>query len=143
MTFAFTSNDRVTVTIGDLGNPALLAELAASAYDVIVDDASHLWGHQLLALEILFPSIREGGVYVIEDIETSFGSHREPWSQGAEIDTYTILSRLIALVAGKGREHPLLAPTSLDSHPILGFWREIESITVVNDACLITKSGYY
>ena len=137
------ANDRVTVTIGDLGDPALLAELASSAYDVIVDDASHMWGHQLLALEILFPSIREGGVYVVEDIETSFVSNREPWAQGAETDTYTILSRLSALVAGKGREHPLFAPMSLDSHPILGFWREIESITVVNDACLITKSGYY
>ena len=137
------ANERVSVTVGDLGDPAVLAELASSAYDVIIDDASHLWGHQLLALEFLFPSIRQGGMYVIEDIETSFGSNREPWSQGAETDTYTIVDRLMALVAGKGREHQLFANPNVESHPILGFWREIESITVVNDACLIAKSGYY
>jgi hypothetical protein len=137
------ANDRVTVTVGDLGDPGVLSRLATSAYDVILDDASHLWGHQLLAFEILFPSVREGGVYIIEDIETSFGEHRESWSQGAEIDTYTILSRLIGLVAGKGRDHPLVSGTSLDHHPALGFWQDIESVTIVSDACLIAKRGYY
>lgn len=137
------ANDRVTVTVGDLGDRELLERLASSAYDVILDDASHMWGHQLLALEMLFPSVREGGLYIIEDIETSFGSNREPWSQGAEVDTYTILSCLIALVAGKGDDHPLLEHATADSHPVLGFWRAIESITIVNEACLIAKSRYY
>lgn len=137
------ANERVTVTVGDLGDTELLRQLAASAYDVILDDASHLWGHQLLAFEILFPAVREGGLYIIEDIETSFGLNREPWSQGLEADTYTILSHLAALVAGRGREHPLLSNAGLHDHPALGFWRDIESVTVVNDACLIAKTKYY
>ena len=81
-------------------------------------------------------------MYIIEDIETSFGANRQPWSQGAEVDTYTILSRLIALVAGKGDDHPLLEKATADHHPVLGFWRAIESITIVNEACLIAKSRY-
>jgi hypothetical protein len=137
------ANERVAVTIGDLGDPELLRRLAASAYDVILDDASHLWGHQLLAFEILFPAVREGGLYIIEDVNTSFGVNRERWSQGLEVDTYSILSRLIALVAGRGRNHPLFSSAGLNDHPVLGFWRDIESITILNDACLIAKTNYY
>jgi hypothetical protein len=33
--------------------------------------------------------------------------------------------------------------TSLDHHPALGFWQDIESVTIVSDACLIAKRGYY
>ena len=52
-------------------------------------------------------------MYIIEDIETSFGLNREPWSQGLEADPYTIVSRLAALVAGRGRDHPLVAGAGL------------------------------
>jgi hypothetical protein len=137
------ANERVSVTVGDLGDPATLGQLAAASPDVVLDDASHLWGHQLLAFQWLFPAVRPGGLYIIEDIETSFGPNRERWSQGEEFDTYTILSRLIALVAGKGRAHPLLPADGLEGHPVLAFWPEIESITLVNDACIVAKTGYY
>jgi hypothetical protein len=137
------ANERVSVTIGDLGDRNLLNLLASSAYDVILDDASHLWIHQLLAFEILFPSVVPGGLYIIEDIETSFGTRRGAWSQGAEIDSYTVLSHLMALVAGKGQCHPLLPITAPKEHPVLAFWSDIESITLFNDAMLIAKTGYY
>jgi hypothetical protein len=137
------ANERVSVTIGDLGDRNLLNLLASSAYDVILDDASHLWIHQLLAFEILFPSVVPGGLYIIEDIETSFGTRRGAWSQGAEIDSYTVLSHLMALVAGKGQCHPLLPITAPKEHPVLAFWSNIESITLFNDAMLIAKTGYY
>jgi hypothetical protein len=137
------ANERVTVTVGDLGDPDTLDRLAASVYDVVLDDASHLWGHQLLAFERLFPAVRRGGLYIIEDIETSFGPNRERWSQGEALDTYTILSRLITLVAGRGREHPLLPAGGPEGHPVLAFWPEIESITLVNEACIVAKTAYY
>lgn len=137
------ANQRVAVTVGDLGDPATLGRLATAVYDVVLDDASHLWGHQLQALQWLFPAVRRGGLYIIEDIETSFGPNRARWSQGAEFDTYTVLSRLITLVAGKGRSHPLLTNDGPQGHPVLEFWPDIESITLVNDACIVAKTGYY
>ncbi len=137
------ANERVTVTVADVGDRELLHRLASAEYDVILDDASHVWGHQLLAFEMLFPAVRDGGLYIIEDIQTSFGPNRERWSQGSTVDTFSVLSRLIALVAGKGHEHPAQDSPALDDHPALGFWRAIESITIVNEACLIAKSRYY
>ena len=41
---------------------------AATAYDVIVDDASHDPNHQVASAELFVPSLAPGGVYVIEDI---------------------------------------------------------------------------
>lgn len=37
--------------------------------DIIIDDGSHKLEHQLKSFEILFPKLKEGGIYVIEDIE--------------------------------------------------------------------------
>lgn len=137
------ANDRVAVTVGDLGDPMVLRRLASSSYDVVLDDASHIWHHQLLAFEHLFPAVRRGGLFVIEDIETSFGPERECWAAGSTIDTFAVLARLVAKVAGRGRSHPPLAAATEEEHPVLAFWPEIESITLVNDACIIAKTGYY
>lgn len=37
--------------------------------DIIVDDGSHKFKHQIKSFEILFPRLNPGGIYVIEDIE--------------------------------------------------------------------------
>lgn len=39
-------------------------------FDVIIDDGSHLIAEQLKALENLYDNLKDGGVYVIEDIQS-------------------------------------------------------------------------
>jgi hypothetical protein len=46
---------------------------------IIIDDASHICDLTLKTFEILFPVLRSGGWYVIEDTETSFW---DGWSKG-------------------------------------------------------------
>ena len=41
-------------------------------WDLIIDDGSHLPVHQLVSFAALFPFVRPGGLYVIEDIESSY-----------------------------------------------------------------------
>ena len=48
--------------------------------DVIIDDASHALAHQLVALEALWPKLRDGGFYIVEDL--TIGAL--PWMRGAE-----------------------------------------------------------
>ena len=43
-------------------------------FDIIIDDGSHLNAHQVFTFYHLFDSLKDGGVYVIEDIQTSFWS---------------------------------------------------------------------
>ena len=40
--------------------------------DIIIDDGSHINSHVIETFKILFPKLKEGGVYVIEDTETSY-----------------------------------------------------------------------
>lgn len=41
-------------------------------FDIIVDDGSHVNDHQILSLIKLFPHLKEGGIYMIEDTHTSY-----------------------------------------------------------------------
>lgn len=36
--------------------------------DIVIDDGSHKFKHQILTFNILFPRLNEGGIYIIEDI---------------------------------------------------------------------------
>ena len=41
-------------------------------WDVVIDDGSHLPYHQIVTFAALFPFVRPGGLYIIEDVETSY-----------------------------------------------------------------------
>ena len=40
--------------------------------DIIIDDGSHLNEHVVQTFKILFPKLRDGGIYVVEDTQTSY-----------------------------------------------------------------------
>ena len=70
-----------------------------TSFDVILDDGSHVPEHQVLTLEMLWPLLVPGGVYIVEDIETSY------WGR-ASIYDYDFDSR-----QEKGNLIAQLAPT--------------------------------
>ena len=41
-------------------------------FDIMIDDGSHVPSHQILTLETLWGLLAPGGVYIVEDIETSY-----------------------------------------------------------------------
>jgi hypothetical protein len=41
-------------------------------FDIIIDDGSHLNDHQIESFTILFPLLKTPGIYVIEDVQTSY-----------------------------------------------------------------------
>ena len=45
-----------------------LANVGVEAFDLIIDDGSHLGDDQLATLRNLLPHVRAGGLYVIEDV---------------------------------------------------------------------------
>ena len=42
---------------------------AGLTFDIIIDDASHLVADQLVAFAVLFPKLKPGGAYIIEDVD--------------------------------------------------------------------------
>ena len=70
------TGERYSIIKGDQSTP----EDVNNVYSIISnkdiffinDDGSHIPEHQLLAFNTLFPTLQEGGIYIIEDIETSY-----------------------------------------------------------------------
>jgi hypothetical protein len=57
----------------DIGSLQKFAEsYAKSAFEYILDDGSHLMKDQQTTFVTLFPLVKSGGVYIIEDLHTSF-----------------------------------------------------------------------
>lgn len=63
----------------DCGDPAQLARVAElrRQFDIVVDDGSHASFHQQLTFRALFPLVKPGGTYLIEDL------HWQPEGSGA------------------------------------------------------------
>ncbi len=40
-------------------------------FDIIIEDASHLWDHQMMSLYFFSKHLNSGGIYILEDLHTS------------------------------------------------------------------------
>lgn len=75
------------IEIGNQADKAFLRKLKKKygPFDVIIDDGSHLSAHQIASFRALWPSLRENGLYIVEDCHTSYwegfgGGYRIPKS---------------------------------------------------------------
>jgi hypothetical protein len=68
------AGDRIEVFIGDQTDPELLRRLVARTgpLDVVVDDGGHRVEQQMPSLAFLWPHLKPGGIYIIEDTHTSY-----------------------------------------------------------------------
>ncbi len=72
------------------------------SFRLIIDDGSHLWGHQIFTFQTLFPWLAHGGIYICEDIQTSFGHYAEQFAGGAKESAASYFLRVAeAFVAGE------------------------------------------
>lgn len=47
-------------------------ETVGQDFDIIIDDGGHTMNQQITSFKILFPALKSGGIYVIEDLHTSY-----------------------------------------------------------------------
>jgi len=82
-------NDKIYVMKGNqnkINDLKKLVEITKEC-DVILDDGSHVPSHQLKSFNYLFENcLKKGGVYIIEDIETSYWKREK----GAKLYGYNI-----------------------------------------------------
>lgn len=72
-------------------------------FDVIIDDGSHVSAHIITTFEHLFPTLQEGGYYIVEDTQTSYwkefgGDERD------RVGTHTAMGYFKSLVDGLNHE---------------------------------------
>jgi hypothetical protein len=81
---------------GDLGDVSVLTALTRDYRpDVVIEDASHLWPHQLLSLVYLLPAVSPGGVYIWEDLHVSAPAVAENFRKGMSYSPADFLGLLI------------------------------------------------
>lgn len=64
----------VIIMTGDQTSPADLKEISdrAGGFDIVIDDGGHEMNQQKTAFDTLFPLLNDGGVYIVEDVFTSY-----------------------------------------------------------------------
>lgn len=66
--------ERIRIFQGSQDDPAVIDRVRAETgpLDVVIDDGSHQVPHVLRTFELLFPHVRDGGIYAVEDLQTSY-----------------------------------------------------------------------
>jgi hypothetical protein len=107
--------DRIRILQGSQDDPATIERLLAETgpLDVVIDDGSHQNAHVLRSFDLLFPHLREGGIYAAEDLQTSywpkFGGSLDPDSRDTSMAAFKRLADGLNHAERIG-----YAPTALD-----------------------------
>lgn len=91
-------SSRISVILADQGSSRDMEMMAAKTggdFDVIIDDGGHYMSQQLTSFRILFPSLRSGGVYVVEDLCTSYWSTYQGGPPNTEGTMVAFLKHLV------------------------------------------------
>jgi 8-demethyl-8-alpha-L-rhamnosyltetracenomycin-C 2'-O-methyltransferase len=112
------AEDRIVVLQGDQSDPRFLDEVASryGPFDVIVDDGSHVCAHVIASFMHLFGHLTEGGIYAIEDLQTSYWERTYGGSSGVD-RSGTSMTFLQALTDGLNYAEldvPGFLPSALD-----------------------------
>jgi hypothetical protein len=130
---------RIKTFKGSQTDEDFLRKVAAEigTIDIIIDDGSHYNDHVITTFDILFPLLSPSGIYVIEDLQTSYWNELSGQNWGGSSDLkapHTSMNFLKSLVDGLNYEEFTIAeytPTYFD--------RNITSIHFYHNMAFIYK----
>ncbi|MEG3756712.1 hypothetical protein V5096_01990 [Pseudoalteromonas carrageenovora] len=103
-------------------------------FDLIIDDGSHLNEHVIYSFEYLFPALNEGGVYIIEDVQTSYW----PNYNGSLNSESTMINYFKSIVDSINKVEVDVAYRDFNPHK---FHKSIKSITFEHNLIIIKKGN--
>lgn len=112
------TEQRIEITQVDQSDRTALREMAEAfgPFDIVIDDGSHINSDVLASFDALFPYLTSGGLYVIEDLQTSYWPYFGGDSQNLN-DVTTSIGFLKTLVDGLNHEE-LMTDTSREPRDI-------------------------
>lgn len=135
-------NPNITLHKVDQSKPKELESFVTkvgTTFDIIVDDGSHVPEHQILTLDYIWALLKPGGVYIIEDIETSYWGKSKIYGykfNSNSINVIQYLKNLIDFVniefSGKKIKHKKNRDIN----------EEIEMITFAYNCVILIKKDY-
>jgi demethylmacrocin O-methyltransferase len=143
-------SERCHLHQGDQSNPTDLQRLVTKIgkpLDIIIDDGGHTMEQQLTSFRELFPHVKSGGMYIIEDLHTSYwnmwgGSGTQQSPAANEGTTVYFLRKLIddlnAIGAYSGVANRTTCPDAIKKK--LSFYQtSIRSMHFYTSLCIIIK----
>ena len=125
------------VRIGDASQAevarAVVAEFGRPL--VVIDDGSHLWNQQIATLQHFWPQVLPGGIFIMEDIHTSFPDHQDAYHGESAVSAYDYIQGLNAWVVG----HDYMGERTPPDDFVAACWPEVWSIEWYRHTCLINK----
>jgi len=131
---------RLNIFIGDQGNNNFLDNICNNhgPFDIIIDDGSHMSAHQISSFNFLIQFLKSGGIYVIEDLHTSYWMEYTKGQQSC----LNFLKTIVDKVDLKGRMHSCWANASaiVNTDKNLDVYeKNIESIHFYKSMCFLIK----
>ncbi len=138
------AGDRIHVFIGDQTDPVFLrsvVDAAGGSFDIVIDDGGHFVVQQITSFNVLMPYVAPGGIYVIEDLHTSYW---QSFGGGPDKPDTAVgfLKGLVDIVNRHGRKGKgslpqawLAADQAEEDCPA----KEIESIEFCRSICFMVK----
>lgn len=129
------AEDRITPIRGDQGDASFLKWLGAEygPFDVVVDDGSHRSVHVIVAFHSLWPFLTDKGIYVIEDLQTSYWPSFGGGRPGARGTAMAMLKDL-----ANGLNH---AEWRRSGHRPIHLELEVEGISLYHNLAFIQKGS--
>ena len=68
------ASERIDITIGSQSDERVLSEVLSKVdgFDVVLDDGSHATEHMQTSFKHLWPKVKPGGLYIIEDLGSTY-----------------------------------------------------------------------
>lgn len=111
-------------------------------FDVIIDDGSHKWDDQIASFKSLWPHVSPGGVYVIEDLHTSyFMEFGEPGGLNTMSFLHLIMDEVNMYGAGGLGDCRNLHGYEEIKKTLSVYQKTVESMTFYPSICFIRKNN--
>jgi hypothetical protein len=120
------------VRIGSQADPdflnAVIVEMGPP--DIILDDGSHVGRHQEISFRTLFPSLKYGGLYIIEDLHTSYWGGAFEGGYKCKGSAIELVKQMIDDMHGWYHKHDTITPAKTD----IGAIHMFDSIVIIEKA---------
>lgn len=108
-------------------------------FDIILDDGSHVPDHQMLTIKKLWHLLKPGGIYIIEDIETSYWKRSSIYGYRFNAGKKGIIQNFYDLVDLINAEFSKKVNRNL---LIKNFANDVEMVTFAQNCIILVKKDH-
>jgi hypothetical protein len=128
------ATSRIQIEIGSQDDREFMEQLAKAHEPlVVIDDGSHRADHQIHSFEFVFPFLKPGGCYIIEDTLAPHGAHRAIMLGNSEILAGDYFNKL--------QRHMMLGFDESEKNESIWYaFRHAESVEALHHAIAIWKA---